>query len=1191
MAIFSPTFKLSLLTFPQRWDGASIRLRILVMPQGDPLLPLLTGVPPAPDSPAFADAKLKFVAELIPSLDALPTPANTTAHIPLTTTPPAQARPLFQQLAAQFNIVLPNPLLTPRRIGYRTRKFLPESYRTAFNFDRPRTQFALNDDTYRCMLQNPRVTTPRPPPPSTVTWGRVIGFALRQPLLAAALGLLYETTFALPSASFFSDGGWLYLGLDPSSDFSPQLAVKPSLMQPYAARIPALTAPRPLFAAVLFPVLTTPPTGSYDDVFVEAEDYDDGFAKIVHGAQPERAALLDTSPDGLRPVADIGVRIGWDDEQVAIWFNRQIDARQVDAPFGAAGYRIDVRTHGGGAWHSLCHVRGTPSFGAIALGTFDGEFGVETRPVRHDPAQFGEWWLPSYFAQWRGRSVVIPDPISGELNGIPNPSAGQPYAPVGDTDVPLLYGQSYDVRVRLMDLSRAGPEVTDNAINPGPAPIATIPFRRFVPFKPVTVTNLDKGATPASPQTMYEIARPLLNYPAAVFAGIPNAVAALLADLPAAIAAKREAALPDPDAVKLAIDVQVRQLTTDAAIFVAGTNRAPYSLLYSTTRDFPTDPTKPLQLNVSFQDVPDIAAFPPQPTSGPLVLPRARDIRLVLRAAAKPDPQLLYWGSVDAMIGQEVELLTAANGVDERNLFAPDIAANRIRGIMLQPDPIPTSNFVAQMALLGQSRATTLDLTSRLAQALQLNVAGLTFSGQPGQRVVFGCSAALRHTLSPEHGATTFAAKTELTQHWLIVISLRLARDWSWSSLGEPSFEISKQISTSASRIVGSIDMTDAAGLVALDNADRSGTTLIFFDAVDPKPATGSFPAELNLSYTVRPIFAAAPAQQDPPLQLALHLPIAARPMQTPQLASAGIALSPYAPAADYSATTPRRRALWLEFAEPIRDPDDIYFARVLTYAPDQLLTGAPFSDPGGIDPPPKPPLAIDPELIRTIVPGQSDDRAGLDAMQPLIPSSSPVHFMLPLPTGLAVDAPELFGFFVYELRVGHQKNWSTAQARFGPPLRVAGVQHPAPPLLCLVSSQPTKIGVTAPYATPVFAGRNLLPRIPRTQLCALLYAQVTQADGASQRNVLLDRLLLSFNEGDPEFPPLGRGMGLKSWLRSDIQRILAALALPANAPLSVLVVEMLPNLGGLADPVGGDLGHVRILRTSPLTAVPGICS
>ncbi len=449
-----------------------------------------------------------------------------------------------------------------------------------------------------------------------------------------------------------------------------------------------------------------------------------------------------------------------------------------------------MRVHGSAAWHSLCHVTGALSLGARALGNFDGELGAETVPVRHDPTQPGEWWLPSYFTQWRGRSVVVADPIALQLHGVVNPSAGKPYTPVGDTDVPLLYGKSYDFRVRLMDLSRSGPRVIDAAINPGPAPVATIPFRRLVPFKPAMVTNLDLGATPASPQTMYEIARPLLSYPAAAFAGIPNAVAALLADLPAASAAGHEAALPDPDAVKLAINVQVRQLATDAAIFAAGDDHAAYSLLYSTTRDFPADPSQPLRLNVSFADVPDITTFPPQPASGPLVLPRARDIRLVLRAAADPDPQLLYWGSSDAMSGQQVELLTGANGVDERGLFAPDIAANRIRGIMLQPDPVPTSNVVAQLALVGQSGATTSDIASRLAQALSLNVSSLTYSGQPGQRVVFGCAAAVRHTLSPEHGAITFAAKTELTQHWLVAISLRLARDWSWASLGAPSFEI-----------------------------------------------------------------------------------------------------------------------------------------------------------------------------------------------------------------------------------------------------------------------------------------------------------------------------------------------------------------------------------------------------------------
>ena len=114
------------------------------------------------------------------------------------------------------------------------------------------------------------------------------------------------------------------------------------------------------------------------------------------------------------------------------------------------------------------------------------------------------------------------------------------------------------------------------------------------------------------------------------------------------------------------------------------------------------------------------------------------------------------------MTGATIELLTRADAVDERALFVPDIAANRIRGIMLQPDPVQTSNLIAQLAVAGQDGTTTSDLASQLAQALSLEVSGLTFTAQPGQRTVFGCSAALRNTLSPEHGALTFAAKAEL---------------------------------------------------------------------------------------------------------------------------------------------------------------------------------------------------------------------------------------------------------------------------------------------------------------------------------------------------------------------------------------------------------------------------------------------
>ena len=53
----------------------------------------------------------------------------------------------------------------------------------------------------------------------------------------------------------------------------------------------------------------------------------------------------------------------------------------------------------------------------------------------------------------------------------------------------------------------------------------------------------------------------------------------------------------------------------------------------------------------------------------------------------------------------------------------------------------------------------------------------------------------------------------------------------------------------------------------------------------------------------------------------------------------------------------------------------------------------------------------------------------------------------------------------------------------------------------------------------------------------------------------------------------------------------LRMLGLPLDAKLSVIVVELLPEPGSpFQDPLERDLGQVRILRTSPLTAVPEIC-
>ena len=68
-------------------------------------------------------------------------------------------------------------------------------------------------------------------------------------------------------------------------------------------------------------------------------------------------------------------------------------------------------------------------------------------------------------------------------------------------------------------------------------------------------------------------------------------------------------------------------------------------------------------------------------------------------------------------------------------------------------------------------------------------------------------------------------------------------------------------------------------------------------------------------------------------------MPVTIVPSQVPKIASAGIALSPYVRNEKYSSTEPSSRFLWIEFEEPIKDPNDLFFARVLAYAPDQLIS------------------------------------------------------------------------------------------------------------------------------------------------------------------------------------------------------------------------------------------------------------
>jgi hypothetical protein len=207
-----------------------------------------------------------------------------------------------------------------------------------------------------------------------------------------------------------------------------------------------------------------------------------------------------------------------------------------------------------------------------------------------------------------------------------------------------------------------------------------------------------------------------------------------------------------------------------------------------------------------------------------------------------------------------------------------------------------------------------------------------------------------------------------------------------------------------------------------------------------------------------------------------------------------------------------------------------------------------------------------------------------------------------------------MFGFFTYELRVGHADIWSTAQGRFGRALRSTGVQHPAPTLFCTATRDQQVLLVEAPYALAVFDGKNITANPPRTQIWALLYAQVRQADDKDWRNVLLDDRMLRvrprgraselysakyFSPGPGFANRDAAEVGITGWENAEIAGMLRALGLPGDSNLSLLCVEMMPTMSALTGkqnggtsvrPLSQGLGHFRILRTSPLTEVPEVC-
>lgn len=1316
---------LTLMILPQSWDGHQLVANLLLLPNGDPTaaVPLVSGseLPFASAQPVLRAALLPGIA--VPPWDPSITPAMLT-YIPLTLTYSSAEAPIFSALAAQFTPSLP-PLVQPNNAIF---KDLPQSYLEATGFQNPGLGTLTTGDDFICSLGSNASKPVTKPLPTVMAWGEILSYALRQPLIAQAMGLIYSQVAIPLTASQITNGGWIWIEIDTSDDsnwYAKLLGENSQAVSTYAARLPALgNAAQDVFAAVLFPTVS----GNYisqdlDDAQGEADLYLDGFTKIVHLNQPTSSDAVTNDTTQIVPGTDAGIQIGWDDEQVTKWINRQVNiAQQLAAttpptppiapeiPFTILGYRVDVRQSSADPWSSLCAASGTLNAASVFTTTFTAQdLCVEPTPVQNGS---GDYWLPQYFAQWRGRTLVVNDPYAYAFSGGQPPASSAPSDSefTGTTteslsNVSLRFGENYQFRARLADLTGGGPLATDDS--PSDAGSASITFKRWVPPKKVQFsrpTNNGDGS-----QTL-TVDRPLINYPEMVFAGAADQATldALLAitppqppvgSNPPTFPPPFQAALLDPDVATLEIIVEAQAPTHDtgnpASLATADDTPNPgdldgsFRVVYTWQIPFPAIATPvaigastPLALTLlpTKMNHIDSPTVPSAADPAILPIPTGRNIRLRLRGLGAPDPNDLYFGNAAARTGLitdlrvRFELPTEADVLADGNLDQQlrafylrnlddsgrqaIVASGIVSAIQASGGSLPQQNYVNLLNTLNQSPSSPIQM---LASALNLQVNALTLSAAPGTRILFGAQSSLRCTIPQDRSSITFSSQKDLINHWIVVQQLTLDRDWTWSGLaqngpGQIAFTFMGATAPAPNEVPPSQPALTALGQINLPNVvsalatqqgapdQRDSTQLIFFSTIDSTVPTGKFPTPTEGFYQMQATLTGSPTTAVELWSGNIMVPITAPPRQVPQLVSAGIAESPYIAAPDYSSTTQRQRALWLEFDQPPQDPNDSYFIRVENYGPDPLL----ISYPSDLASSPDAPIALDPEPIRTITPDSANDDAGLAAMTQLIPSSSsPVHFMVPLPGTVSPSSLELFGFWTYELRCGHLQ-WSTAQGRFGRPLRVSGVQHPCPPLTVNVERvQATPSGggpvqdcisATADLAQTVLDGVSLtLANAPQTQIWFLLYAQIQRADGEAWRNLLLGKLR------GTQPPPTITGFAPRRQEQSIpvtaafplkvVDEILTALHLPTNTALSVLAVELfnaeslviqednfnaeIANLPGrvpirsagaaarksdspaskaatraqvASDPLGQDLGAQRILRVSPLTPVRAVC-
>ena len=224
-------------------------------------------------------------------------------------------------------------------------------------------------------------------------------------------------------------------------------------------------------------------------------------------------------------------------------------AQRLDAPMGVFGYRIDARPSA--ADLALARARAPARAAHARRYTHRRDRGLRSRARarRRGAPDAAGWqpghrslWLPAYLSQWNGASLVLPDEDAAALYHTEEAggSLGRQYEAIGLDDIPLRYGHSYQLRVRLMDPTGGGPDEGDSRCtsrlprSPRCRSAGTSCRNRFAwltlpTFPPPAPAGPGDPDSPRFAGDVLHINRPRLGYPSVVFTGKyaePGSVAA-----------------------------------------------------------------------------------------------------------------------------------------------------------------------------------------------------------------------------------------------------------------------------------------------------------------------------------------------------------------------------------------------------------------------------------------------------------------------------------------------------------------------------------------------------------------------------------------------------------------------------------------------------------------------------------------